>query len=122
MPNGLKLTMLAEECFERSFGRDDKAFYFLLSNLNEKLHKSRVVWNWAQPESLRDKLTKSENDANMVELHQHVFEALKQLEVLWDENNTLSRVRTAWDWVFQTGGFFLDFDSRISNLDTKVKI
>jgi hypothetical protein len=122
MPNGLKLTMLADECFERSYGRDDKAFYFLLSKLHERLHKSRTVWNRAQPESSRDQLTKSDDDENMVELHQRVFEALKQLENLWDEKGTLSRVRTAWDWVFQTGGFFLDFDSRNNNTETKVKI
>jgi len=122
MPNGLKLTMLADECFDRSYGRDDKAFYFLLSNLNERLQKSQVVWNRAQLESSRDKLTKSDEDKNMVELHQHVLEALKQLEILWDEKCAPSQVRTAWDWVFQTGGFFLDFDSRISNTESRVKI
>jgi len=122
MPNGLKLTMLADECFERSYGRDDKAFYFLLSNLHERLHKSRVVWNRGQPESSRDQLTKSDDDENMVELHQRVFETLKQLEILWDDKCTPSRVRTAWDWVFQTGGFFLDFDSRINNTETRVQI
>jgi hypothetical protein len=122
MPNGLKLTMLAYECFERSYGRDDKAFYFLLLNLHERLQKSRAVWNLAQPESSRDQLTKSDDDENMVELHQRVYEALKQLENLWDEKCALSRVQTAWEWVFQTGGFFLDYDSRNNNTETRVRI
>ena len=122
MPNGLKLTMLADECFERSYGRDDKAFYFLLWNLNERLHKSRVVWNRAQTEPSRDQLTKSADDENMVELHKRAFEALNQLGILWDEKCTPSQVRTAWDWVFQTSGFFLEFDSRIKNTETRVKI
>ncbi|HVU08080.1 MAG TPA: hypothetical protein VHG89_06010 [Verrucomicrobiae bacterium] len=120
MPNGLKLTMLADECFERSFGRDDKAFYFLLSNLNERLHKSRVVWNRAQPESSRNELTKSENDENMVELHQRVFDALKQLEILWGEKCTPSQVRNAWDWIFQTDGYFSDFDSRNNGTERRM--
>ncbi len=115
MPNGLKLTMLADECFERSHDRDDKAFYFLLSNLHDRLHKSRIVWNRAQPEASRNQLTKSDDDENMVELHQRVFEALKQIEILRDAKCTACQARTAWDWVFQTGGFFLDFDSRNSN-------
>jgi len=121
MPNGLKLTMLADECFERSYGRDDKAFYFLLANLHERLQKSRIVWNRAQQQASRDQLTKSDDDENIVELHQHVFEALEQLEILWDDQCTPSQVRTAWDWVFQTSGFFLDFDSRNNNLETGVK-
>ncbi|PWU09495.1 MAG: hypothetical protein C5B50_27340 [Verrucomicrobia bacterium] len=115
MPNGLKLTMLADECFERSYERDDKAFYFLLSNLHERLQKSRVVWNRAQPESARDRLTKSDADENMSELHQRVSEALKQLEVLWEEKCTWAQARAAWDWVFQTGGFFLEFECSNNN-------
>lgn len=121
MPNGLKLTMLADECFERSYDRDDKAFYFLLSNLHDRLHKSRVVWNRAQPESSRGQLTKSDDDENMVELHERVFEALKQTQILWDAKCTASQARTAWDWVFQTGGFFFDFDSRNTNTETNTK-
>jgi hypothetical protein len=112
MPNGLKLTMLADECFERSYGRDDKAFYFLLLNIHERLSKSQIVVNRAQHQTERAPLTKSDADENVVELHQHVGEALKQLEILWDEKCSLAQARSAWDWVFQTGGFFLDYESR----------
>ncbi len=120
MPNGLKLTMLADECFERSYGRDDKAFYFLLLNLRERLQKSKSVCNRAQKHSTQDSLTKSDEDANMVELHQRVGDALNQLKILWNEKCTQSQARTAWDWVFQTNGFFLDFDQRnqIANRST----
>lgn len=112
MPNGLKLTMLVDECFERSYKRDDKAFYFLLLNLCERLQKSKSVCNRAQKNATQDSLTKSEEDANMVELHQHVEEALNQLKILWDDKCTLSQARAAWDWIFQTNGFFHDFDQR----------
>jgi hypothetical protein len=115
MPNGLKLTMLVDECFERSYERDDKAFYFLLSNLHERLHKSRIVWNRAEPESTRSRLTKSDDDENVIELHQRLFDALKQLTDLWDAKCTLTQTRSAWDWVFQSGGFFLNFDSQNNN-------
>ncbi|HEU5071154.1 MAG TPA: hypothetical protein VFV96_12180 [Verrucomicrobiae bacterium] len=112
MPNGLKLTMLADECFERSYGRDDKSFYFLLSNIHERLNKSRVILNRAQRPSAQVPLTKSDADENVAELHQHVWEALKQLEILWDERCSWSQARAAWEWVFQTGGFFQDFERR----------
>jgi hypothetical protein len=118
MPNGLKLTMLADECFERSHARDDKAFYFLLSNLDERLQNSRVVYNRARPKSHQDPLTKSEDDENMLELHQHVQEALNNLRVLWNDKCTQSQARVAWDWVFQTNGFFVDFDARNPSLIT----
>jgi len=110
MPNGLKLTMLVEECFERSAERDDKAFYFLLERLNKRLHRNLVVLNRAQSKSPQDELTKSDEDENMVEFRLHVWEALKALTPLWDENCTKTIARTAWEWVFQPDGFFREFD------------
>lgn len=110
MPNGLKLTMLADECFERSHDRDDKSFYFLLLNIHERLNRSRIIVNRAQRPGAQLPLTKSEADENVVELHQHVGEALKQLEFLWDEGCSLAQARDAWEWVFQTGGFFLSYE------------
>lgn len=110
MPNGLKLTMLADECFERSAERDDKAFYFLLENMNQRLNANLVVYNRAQNRSERNELTKTESDDNMVELRQHIAEALRRLAVLLDEHATHENVREAWEWVFQSNGFFRDFE------------
>ena len=115
MPNGLKLTMLADECFERSYQRDDKAFYFLLKGLNQRLHGSLAVYNRAQAKSPQDMLTKSESDENMRELHQHVWEALTKLHVVWDPKCVQATAREAWEWVFQANGFFQDFDLRGAN-------
>ena len=117
MPNGLKVTMLVDECFERSFARDDKAFYFLLENLHERLQTSKVVFNRAQILSPQDRLTKSDDDPNMAEFHKHVCEALNQLKILWEKKCTQSQARAAWDWVFQTKGFFQEFDSQNPILD-----
>lgn len=110
MPNGLKLTMLVEECFSAAVGRDDTAYYQLLKNLSTRLGRSLVVYNRAQKKSPQDKLTKSDYDANMAELRTRVDEALKELAVLETSTCTKKAARTAWEWVFQTDGFFRDYD------------
>jgi hypothetical protein len=50
----------------------------------------------------------------MVELRQHVLEALDKLAVTWRTTCELDRARGVWEWLFQTGGFFSMFDSRDS--------
>lgn len=110
MPNGLKLTMLTDECFPTNYGRDDEAFYWLLSKLKTRLASSLEVENRAQTKWPKDKLTKSANDANMVELRTRVGEALDKLLVLHQPNCTQKQAREAWDWVFQSEGFFEAFD------------
>ena len=112
MPNGLKLTMLADECFERSAERDDKAFFFLLQNMANRLQKDLVVLNRAQSKTPQDRLTKSERDSNMVELRKRVNEALERLAITWNPNADMKATREAWEWVFQTGGFFEAFDAK----------
>ncbi len=111
MPNGLKLTMLADECFERSAGRDDKAFFFLLQKMATRLQKSLVVFNLAQSKNPQDRLTKSDNDSNMVELRKRVTEALEKLANTWSPDSDKKTTREAWDWVFQAEGFFEAFDA-----------
>lgn len=110
MPNGLKLTMLAEECFAASKERDDVAFYNLLKKMSGRLAQSLVVYNRAQNNSPQDQLTKSSRDTNMVELQIHINEALIQLAVLHSPNCTKKAARQAWDWVFQSEGFFQQYD------------
>ena len=110
MPNGLKLTMLAEECFQASVGRDDEAFHLLLKKLKTRLAQSLVVYNRAQNKSSQDQLTKGARDSNMVELQTRIDEALKELAVLDSDRCTKKAARIAWDWVFQTEGFFKVYD------------
>ncbi len=110
MPNGLKLTMLVDECAPNYYERDDEAFYWLLSKLKTRLAASREVENRAQTKTPKDKLTKSTNDTNMIELQTHVGEALDKLLVLHHPNCTPKQAREAWDWVFQTDGFFEAYD------------
>lgn len=110
MPNGLKLTMLTDECFKASVGHDDEAFYQLLKKLDERLANSLVVYNRAQKKSPQDQLTKGSYDPNMIELRTHIGEALKELAVLHSDQCTKKAARKAWDWVFQSDGFFKDYD------------
>lgn len=110
MPNGLKLTMLVEECFPTYYQRDDEAFYWLLSNLKTRLASSLEVENRAQTKWPKDKLTKTVNDANMVELRKRVGEAFDKLAVLHRSDCTKPQAREAWDWVFQSDGFFEAYD------------
>lgn len=110
MPNGLKLTMLVEECFRAEVGRDDTAFYQLLKKLSTRLWQSLAVYNRAQEKQPQDKLTKTDYDANMIELRTRVDEALKELVVLESDKCTKKAARTAWDWVFQSDGFFRAYD------------
>jgi hypothetical protein len=110
IPNGLKLTMLVEECATTSYERDDEAFYWLLSKLKTRLGTNLEVENRAQTKVPRDKLTKSTNDANMVELRTRVGEALDKLLVLHRPDCNTKQAREAWDWVFQSDGYFEAYD------------
>ncbi len=112
LPNGLKLTMLADECFERSYGREDKAFYYLLKNIQKRLNDSLIVYNRAQPEGEQDKLTRTDQDKSMVELRTRAGEAIQKLKIIEDANCTKKAARDAWEWVFQTEGFFKSFDDK----------
>lgn len=111
MPNGLKLTMLADECFERSADRDDKAFFFLLQAIAQRLQKNLVVFNRAQFKTPQDRLTKSDDDSNMIELRKRVNEVLEKLAITWSPTVDKKATREAWEWVFQTDGFFEVFDA-----------
>lgn len=110
MPNGLKLTMLVEECFPTAYVRDDEAFYWLLTKLQARLAFSLEVENRAQTKWPKDKLTKTASDANMVELRKRVGEALDKLAVLHRSDCKRPQAREAWDWVFQSDGFFEAYD------------
>jgi len=104
------LTMLVEECAPNYYERDDEAFYWLLSNLKTRLATNLEVENRAQTKTPKDKLTKSTSDANMVELRKRVGEALDKLLVVHSTDCTKPQARKAWDWVFQSDGYFEAYD------------
>lgn len=109
MPSGIKLTMLATECF-RPDDRDDEAFYNMMSALRSRLLLSLVVENLADQSRPREQLTKTSADPNMIVLRDKTAEALVQLTVLHIPGCTNEKARKAWDWVFQSEGFFDAYD------------
>lgn len=109
MPNGLKLTMLAVECYSHK-DRDDEAFRSLLQSLSTRLMTDLVVLNLADPGEPKPQLTKTSWDANMMLLRDKTVEALQQLEVLDGKSCTSGDAAVAWDWVFQSDGFLQAFE------------
>jgi len=116
MPSGLKLTMLIDESFQFYLERDDEAFYNLLKTIKTRLDGNLAVYNRAQNGN-QDMLTKTNSDTNMMELKNHIGEALVELAVIEKKDCTKKAVRKAWDWVFKTDGFLDDFDENDDNND-----
>ena len=109
MPNGLIMTMLAEEKLP-NYERDDECFYYLLSNLNTRLQANFRVYNNSDESVPKEELTKSDSDANMRELRDRVEEALGKLAILHEADCKKPDARSAWDWVFKSDGFFKSYD------------
>lgn len=105
LPNGMKLTMLLAECYAWR-GRDDEAFYALLKALKNRFSWNLEIENLADRNWPKAKLTKTSADQNVVNLRDRVGEALDELDVLFDYDCDETKARQAWDWVFQSDGFF----------------
>ncbi len=117
LPNGMKLTMLVAECQPAYSERIDEAFRTLLENIKDRLENDKTIRNLAHPD--QPLLTRSNNDANVVELADRIDEALGKLELLDDPgHDNIDSARSSWDWVFRSDGFFLEYDQ---NLKEKVQ-
>lgn len=110
LPNGMKLTMLVAECHTWR-QRDDEAIYQLFTAL-----KSRLTWSTLEIENLADtnwpkaKLTKTSADQNVLNLRDRIDEALNELSVLFGSECDETTARKAWEWVFQSDGFFKELE------------
>lgn len=128
MPNGMKLTMLVVESQPAHHDRIDLAFRRLLENLKKRLKADKVILNLAHPD--KPAITRGEADENVTELLAKIDEALERLVSLDDtDNQTTKCARDAWDWVFQSDGYFLEYDrkkeerektARLESLATKI--
>ena len=111
MPNGMKLTMLVVECQPAFHNRLDLAFRRLLEELKDRLESDKVILNLAHPD--KPTITRTDADDNVVELLSKIDEALVKLEDLdHPESQNTKRARDAWDWIFQSDGFFLEYDKK----------
>jgi len=114
MPNGMKLTMLVAECFQY-FEREDEAFYQLLINLKNRLFWNLVVLNLADENLPKAKLTKTSQDQNMIDLRERANEAINELAILFKSDCKKEDARRAWDWIFQSDGFFKELEEKEKN-------
>lgn len=111
MPNGMKLTMLVVECQPAYHERLDLAFRKLLESLKDRLESNKVIENLAHPD--KPALTRTSLDKNVEDLLVKIGESLEKLEVLDSSDHQDNKsAREAWDWVFQSDGFFLDYDRK----------
>lgn len=109
LPNGMKLAMLVAECQPNYGDRIDKIFRNLLQQLDKRLSKSKVICNLAYPK--QPALTRSDADQNVIDLHDCIKDALKQLDSLdSDVANNADSARAVWDWIFQSDGYFEQLD------------
>jgi len=104
MPNGMKLTMLVAETQSSFSYRIDVAFRNLLINMKDRLEKSKVINNLAHPD--RPPITKTLNDYNVCELLNKINDGLIELHILDDSKCQPEDAKKAWDWIFQSDGFF----------------
>jgi hypothetical protein len=112
LPNGMKLTMLVAECQPAYDARLDVAFRNLLERLEGRLIRSKAISNLAHPDL--PALTRTSNDPNVIALLEKVSEALVLLRDLDSAENTIKDAREAWDWIFQSDGFFFACDEALA--------
>lgn len=109
LPNGMKLSMLVDECQPPYEPRIDVAFRRLLESIDERLDTKKEIHNRAHPD--QPMITRTTCDDNVVALQEKLQEALREIEVL-DESSkqTEKDARAVWDWVFKSDGFFAEYD------------
>lgn len=120
MPSGMKLTMLVVECQPSYSDRLDTNFKRLLEELKDRLEFDKIIRNLAHPD--QPELTRTSSDSNVENLKDKVDEALNELSVLDEEENNNERSsRKAWDWIFQSDGYFQDYDKK-ARLENKANL
>lgn len=109
LPNGMKLTMLVVECQGAHDDRLDLAFRSLLQAMQVRLQTSKVIRNLAHAD--QPAITRTQRDANVVALLERIDAAVAELDKLDEHRAGLREAREAWDWIFQSDGFFEELDA-----------
>jgi hypothetical protein len=109
LPNGMKLSMLVDECQSPYDARIDVAFRDLLERIDQRLESNKAIHNRAHPD--QPMITRTTCDDNVVALQEKIQEALEEIATL-DESSkqTEKDARGVWDWVFKSDGFFAEYD------------
>ncbi len=121
MPNGMKLTMLVAECQPAFDSRLDLAFRRLLKKLKNRLEEDKVIRNLAHPD--QPALTRTESDQNVEDLLENIEAALEKLAVLdFPDHQDAKSAREAWDWIFQSDGFFREYDEKKEKREKQARL
>ncbi|KXK00552.1 MAG: hypothetical protein UZ03_NOB001002717 [Nitrospira sp. OLB3] len=110
MPSGFILSVLASEKYHALAGREDVSFYETIRGIH-----SRLEWDLTVRHPVVDEaLTKTAEDASMVELKTQLKQALESLVILHDRDCTKKAALQAWGKVFNTDFFdkFLDDEGK----------
>jgi len=101
MPSGLVWTVLASEQFDWPGEHLDHKFYDVIKAIYNRVKINKRV---AHP-VVREDITKTDNDPDMVQCEQHLSEALGWLDILFSSRCTRSEALKAWKKVFSTDFF-----------------
>ena len=90
------ISVLVDECYSSKIDRDDEALYETM-----RLVHNRLIFNLTvRHPVLSEDLTKSGEDACMVEFRDHLKKVLDDLQVLFDDDCTHKAAMAAWKKVF----------------------
>ena len=109
LPNGMKLSMLVDECQPSYEARIDVAFRCLLERIDKRLDSNKAIHNRAHPD--QPMITRTVCDDNVVALQEMIQEALGEIKTLDKSSKQNEKdARGVWDWVFKSDGFFAEYD------------
>ena len=95
-PSGFIISVLVDECYSGKLDRDDEALYETMRKIYNRLCIDLTV----RHPVLNEYLTKSSEDACMVDFKDHLKKALDDLQVLFDDDCTHKSAMAAWKKVF----------------------
>jgi hypothetical protein len=110
--SGICITKLVVDNFQSSTDRDDKSLRETWNAIDKKLQISTQIGHPVLPQNLA-----SAGDEEVGVFRDCLHDALKTLQVLDDDECTLTRARDAWDEVFNT----TFFSNQPDNDDDQVK-
>jgi hypothetical protein len=99
---GFMITKLVTECFYGDAAREDRALYYTMRNIRDRLTSDLVV---KHPVTPNETITKGDNDPKPRFLREKLSDALTWLDVLFTPECTREEAYKAWDKVYNTKYF-----------------
>ena len=114
LPSGLILSVLVDERYQGIKGRDDEAFYDVISAVLSRLRGDLRVSN---PIDGAEELSNGLSDSKMTELRDRLEWAANELRAVKEEKRTKNEALKKWDKVFNSDSFgqFVEEDKKAGN-------